>query len=59
MIIIVILAMLLITLNYSKDKKINNLKNELDIKATENKNLKRVLYENDLIPKKFVDKEDF
>lgn len=59
MIIIVILAMLLITLNYLKDKKINNLKNELDIKVTENKNLKRVLYENDLIPKKFVDKEDF
>lgn len=58
MIVIFIVVALIIVL-VLKDIKINNLKNELDIKATENKNLKRVLYENDLIPKKFVDKEDF
>ena len=58
MIVIFIVVALIIVL-VLKDIKINNLKNELDIKVTENKNLKRVLYENDLIPKKFVDKEDF
>lgn len=34
--------------------KINRLETELDIKSTENKSLKIVLSENDLIPKKFV-----
>ncbi len=34
--------------------KIQNLKTELDIRNTENKSLKIVLAENDLIPEKFV-----
>lgn len=34
--------------------KINKSETELDIKNTENKSLKIVLSENDLIPKEFV-----
>lgn len=53
MIVIFIVVALIIVL-VLKDIKINNLKNELDIKSTENKSLRRVLYENNLIPSDFV-----
>lgn len=53
MIIIFIVVALIIVL-VLKDIKINNLKNELDIKATENLNLKKVMASEGLIPKKFV-----
>lgn len=53
MIVIFIVVALIIVL-ILKDIEINNLKNELDIKATENKSLRRVLYENNLIPGNFV-----
>lgn len=46
----VCLAIILI-LKINECKK---LKEKLDIKITENLSLKRVMYENDLIPEKFV-----
>ena len=35
-------------------KKINNLEVKISLKETENKSLRRVLYENDLIPEEYV-----
>lgn len=54
MLIILIITIIAIILCCYKDIKINRLKNELDIKSTENKNLRRVLYENGLIPGNFI-----
>lgn len=48
MIVFLLLALGILTVKYHK------LEDRLTIQKTENKNLRRVLYENDLIPEKFV-----
>lgn len=53
-IIIFIFAILLLVMCVLKDLKIDSLENNLMIKETENKSLKRALFENDLIPERFV-----
>lgn len=53
-IIIFIFAILLLVMCVLKDLKIDSLETKLMIKETENKSLKRVLFENDLIPERFV-----
>lgn len=53
-IIIFVFAILLLVMCVLKDLKIDSLENNLMIKETENKSLKRVLFENDLIPERFV-----
>lgn len=53
MTVILIIALLLGLCAY-KDIKINQLKDQLTIKQSENLSLKRVMYENDLIPEEYV-----
>lgn len=53
-IIIFVFAILLFVMCVLKDLKIDGLETKLMIKETENKSLKRVLFENDLIPERFV-----
>ncbi len=53
-IIIFVFAILLLVMCVLKDLKIDSLETKLMIKETENKSLKRVLFENDLIPERFV-----
>lgn len=52
MIIFIIIVALMICAY--KDVKIESLKEQLEIKQSENLSLKRVMYENDLIPKEYV-----
>lgn len=53
-IIMFVFAILLLVMCVLKDLKIDSLETKLMIKETENKSLKRVLFENDLIPERFV-----
>lgn len=53
-IIIFVFAILLLVMCVLKDLKIDSLETKLMIKETENKSLKKVLFENDLIPERFV-----
>lgn len=53
-IIIFVFAILLFVMCVLKDLKIDSLETKLMIKETENKSLRRVLFENDLIPERFV-----
>ena len=53
-IIIFVFAILLLVMCVLKDLKIDSLETKLMIKETENKSLRRVLFENDLIPERFV-----
>ena len=52
--IIIFIVVALITVIALKDIKIDKLKNKLEIKETENLNLKKVMAGEGLIPKKFV-----
>lgn len=52
--IIIFIVVALITVIALKDIKIDKLKNKLEIKETENLNLKKVMASEGLIPKKFV-----
>lgn len=53
-IIIFVLAIVLVVMCVLKNLKIDSLETQLMIKKSENKALKRVLFENDLIPESFV-----
>lgn len=53
-IIIFVLAIVLLVIGVFKQLKIDNLETQIMLKETENKSLKRVLFENDLIPESFV-----
>lgn len=53
-IIIFVFAILLLVMCVLKDLKIDSLETKLMIQETENKSLRRVLFENDLIPERFV-----
>ena len=53
-IIIFVFAILLLVMCVLKDLKIDSLETKLMIKETENKSLRRVLFENDLIPERFI-----
>lgn len=50
----IIIVAALITVIALKDMKIDKLENRLNIKETENLNLKKVMASEGLIPKKFV-----
>lgn len=52
--IVIFIVVALITVIALKDIKIDKLKNKLEIKETENLNLKKVMASEGLIPKKFV-----
>lgn len=54
MIVQILIIALLITLLAIKDIKIRKLQQQLEIRKSENLSLKRILAENNLIPKKFV-----
>jgi predicted Holliday junction resolvase-like endonuclease len=53
-VIVIFIVVALITVIALKDIKIDKLKNKLEIKETENLNLKKVMASEGLIPKKFV-----
>lgn len=52
--IYVICPMIMLYLALEKNKECKELKQKLAIQETENKSLRRVLFENDLIPEEFV-----
>ncbi len=54
MLIEILIVAALITVIVLKDMKIDKLENKLNIKETENLNLKKVMASEGLIPKNFV-----
>ena len=52
--VLIIAIWLLLTLCIYQFKRIKWLKDELEIVKSNNSSLKRVMYENDLIPKEYV-----
>ncbi len=53
-IIRITLMLIMLVIGFMKCNECEELKRKLDIQKTENKSLRRVLFENDLIPEEFV-----